>query len=428
MQAVILAGGKGTRLNAKTKKIPKPMIKIGFLPVLEHQINLLKRYGIKDIFILTGYLSEVIENHFENKKFPGIKITCLKSDENIGPADRVKSAENYLTDDFLVFYGDVMLDMDLKKLLDFHKSKNGIATLTIHPNDHPYDSDLVEIDNNQQIVAFHSKPHQPGKYLRNLDNACVYIFSKKIFKYLKPQKNTILDFGKHIFPKIYKKEKLFGYNTPEYIKDMGTPERLKQVTKDYLSGKIKRLNIKNKRRAIFLDRDGVINYDPDNLSDINDFKLLSGAAKATKLINSSEYLSILVTNQPMVAKGFITFKDLEQIHKKMETLLGEKGAKLDGIYFCPHHPEKNFPGVPKLRIKCDCRKPKPGMIFRARKDYNIDLKKSWIIGDSQRDIEAGINAGIKTILVKKNQRKFEECQIKTKRTNNIYSAVRYVLK
>ncbi|MCG2809636.1 MAG: D,D-heptose 1,7-bisphosphate phosphatase, partial [Candidatus Portnoybacteria bacterium] len=114
----------------------------------------------------------------------------------------------------------------------------GVCTLTLQPSDYPYDNDLVEIDNNQKIIAFHPKPHQSNKYFKNFNNACVYIMSPKIFKHLKPQKNTGLDFGKHIFPKIYKKEKLFGYNTPEYIKDMGTPERLRQIKKDYLEDKI----------------------------------------------------------------------------------------------------------------------------------------------------------------------------------------------
>ena len=151
--------------------------------------------------------------------------------------------------------------------------------------------------------------------------------SPKILKYLKPKKDTELDFGKHIFPKIITQETLLGYHTPEYIKDIGTPERLKQVNKDYLSGKIKRFNSENKRKAIFLDRDGVINYDPNDLSKIDDFKLLPNVTKAIKLINSSDYLAIVVTNQPVIAKGLISFEGLNQIHKKMETLLGQEGVR-----------------------------------------------------------------------------------------------------
>jgi len=428
MKAVILAAGRGNRLNQKTKKIPKPMLIIGGYSVLEHQINFLKKNGIREIIIIVGYLSHVIKNYFKDGKNFGVNITYFDLDKPLGTAGHLKLAENELTDNFIVLYGDIMLDIDIEKFIKFHKNKNSNCTLVIHPNDHPHDSDLLEIDDNHRIIAFHSKPHLKDKYLMNLNNACVYIMSPKILKYIKSEKEVELDFGKHIFPKIFKKEKLFGYNTPEYIKDMGTPERLKQVTKDYLNNKIQRLNSKNKRKAIFLDRDGTINYDTDNLSNIDDFKFLPKIAQAIKLINSSEYLLCVVTNQPVLARGLLSFKDLDKIHKKMDTLLGQQGAKIDKLYFCPHHPEKEFPGVPELRIKCNCRKPKPGMILKAAKELNIDLTNSWIIGDSWRDIEAGRNAKINTILIKRNQQKFEKCQFRTKKTNDLYSAVKLILK
>lgn len=417
IQAIILAGGKGERLGKLTENIPKPMVKIGKISILEHQINLLKRYGIKEILVLTGHLSEIIENFLAEKDF-GIKIRCLKSDPEIGNADRLKLAEKHLLEDFLVLYGDIMLDMDLERLINFHREKKSFCTLTLHPNDYPHDSDLVEIDENKKIICFHTKPHPPEKYLKNLDNTCVYVISPKIFKYIKSKKGQLLDFGKHIFPKLIKREKFFGYNTPEYIKDMGTPERLKQINKDYLNGKIKRLNIKNKRKAIFLDRDGVISFDPGHLRNINKFQLLPNSAKAIKLINSSEYLVIVITNQAAIARKLLNKKNLEEIHKKMETLLGRVGAKLDQTYYCPHHPEDN----------CQCRKPKIGMLKKAEKEFNIDLSKSWIIGDAETDIVTGKNAGLKTILVKKNQEKFRECRLKTKKAKDLYSAVKLILK
>ncbi len=428
MKAIIIAGGRGSRLGKITEKIPKPMIKIGKLTILEHQINLLKRSGIKEIIILAGYLSEIIENFLKRRSF-GVKIKCLKSNPEIGNADRLKLAEKKLSGDFLVLYGDTMLDMDLKRLSEFHKNKKSFCTLVIHPNDHPYDSDLAEIDDNQRIIAFHPKPRPENKYFNNLVNAGVYVMSSGIFRYIKSKKGVELDLGKNIFPKLFKKEKIFGYNTPEYIKDMGTPERLEQVRKDCTSGKIKKLNMKNKKAAIFLDRDGTINYDPGNLSDIKGFRLLPQTAEAIKLINSSGYLAIVVSNQPMVAKGLLEIKDVKEIHKKMETLLGMEGAKLDAVYFCPHHPDKGYPKEnPEYTIQCDCRKPQIGMLKKAQKDFNIDLSKSCIIGDSERDIIAGKNAGIKTILIRKNQEKLEKCRVETKRAENLYSAVKLILK
>lgn len=399
MKAVILAGGKGTRLGGLAKEIPKPMARIGSMPLLKHQIELLNKYGIKEIIILTGYLSEVIENYFKDGKDFGVNITYFKEEKPLGTTGGLKEIEDRLTEDFLVLYGDVMVDLNLKRLIRFHKSKKSACTLVLHPNDHPYDSDLVEVDKNQRVIAFHSKPHDENKYYRNLVNAALYIMPPQILKYI--EKGVKADFGKDIFPKIIDKENLYGYNTAEYLKDIGTPERLEVVNKDYSTGKIKRFNNENKRKAIFIDRDGVINEEVGLLHKIEDFRLFPNADEAVKKINDSEFLAIIITNQPVVARNLCSIEQLEEIHKKMETLLGKKNAKLDAIYYCPHHPDKGYPEEnPKYKIECDCRKPKIGLIKKADNDFNIDLKNSFFIGDSSRDILCGKNAGMTTIGVK----------------------------
>lgn len=390
MKAVILAGGFGARLKEKTKNIPKPMLKIGGLPILERQINLLKKHGIKEIVILTHYLSEVIEEYFNDGKSFGVKINYFKEKEPLGTAGGLKEIANKLKRDFILLYGDIMLDMDITRLVGFHRKKKGACSLVLHPNDHPQDSDLVEIDDNQKIIAFHSKPHPENKYFHNLVNAGLYVMSPKILNYIK--KGMKADFGKDIFPKIIKKDRLYGYTTAEYLKDVGTPSRLSEIRKDYLSRKISRLNRENKRKAIFIDRDGVINRHIEQLCKVEDFHLLGGTAKAVKKINSSKFLAIVITNQPMVAMGLCSLEKLGQIHNKMETLLGKKGAKLDGIYFCPHHPDYGE--------RCNCRKPKIGLVKLAQKDFNIDLKHSYFVGDSWRDILCGNNAGVTTIGVR----------------------------
>lgn len=400
MQLVIIAGGKGTRLGLKD--IPKPMVKIGEKPLLEHQIELAKKYGINEVFILSGHLANVIEEYFGDGSNFGVKIHHIVEPYPLGTAGSLKLLEGQLNDRFLVFYGDVVMDFDIKSFIEFDKQYDSIGTAIIHPNDHPYDSDLLEIDNNNRVVKVLPKPHKEGEYYQNLVNAAVYIFSSKIFKYI--EDGISQDFGKHILPKIVEVgETLIGYKTPEYIKDMGTADRFEAVKNDFLTGKVARLNKQNKRPCIFLDRDGVINRDMDSMPLCKDFELLDGVAEAIKAINKSDYLSVVVTNQPMIAKGFVSFEEVENTHKKMETLLGEQHAYLNGIYYCPHHPEKGFEGeVPELKIECECRKPKAGMIFKAAEELNIDLNNSWMIGDSKRDIEAGKNAGCKTISIKEN--------------------------
>ena len=157
-------------------------------------------------------------------------------------------------------------------------------------------------------------------------------------------------------------------------------------------------------KAIFLDRDGVINKHLGFLRKSEEFELIPGVAEAIKTVNESGYLAIVVTNQPVIARGECTWEELQQIHDKMETLLGKEGAFLDGIYICPHHKDKGFEGErPEYKFDCSCRKPKPGLLLQAAQDFNIDLSQSYMIGDSSTDIAAGQNAACKeSILIETN--------------------------
>lgn len=396
MKAVILAGGKGTRLQHLTAEIPKPMVPISGKPIVERQIELLQAHNITDITLITNHLSAVLEDYLQDGSKWKVNIKYFVEPMPLGTVGGIKAIEKDLQEDFIVLYGDVMLDMDIDRLIKFHQQKKSDATIVVHPNDHPYDSDLVEMDRNDKIIAFHSKPHADNFFYTNMVNAGMYVFTPKIFDFLEANKKA--DFGKNIFPAIYDKLQMFGYNTPEYIKDMGTLDRLEKVTKDLESGKINRLNLKNKRAAIFLDRDGVLNKKNDYIYKPEQFHLFDNTAAAVKTINKSEYLAVVVTNQPVIARGMCTEEELRNVHKKMETQLGNERAKLDGIYYCPHHPDKGFEReIIELKINCDCRKPRPGMLLQAEEFFNIDLPKSFLIGDSWRDIEAGRTAGVTTI-------------------------------
>ena len=193
---------------------------------------------------------------------------------------------------------------------------------------------------------------------------------------------------------------MFCYDSPEYVKDMGTPERYESVCRDFRKGRVEAKNLSNRQRAVFLDRDGTINKYVGFLRNIDDFELLPGAAEAIGRINASGYLAIVITNQPVIARGEVTTEQLEEIHNKMETLLGQQGAYLDAIYYCPHHPHKGYAGeVAALKIDCTCRKPKPGLLLKAAEDFNIDLSQSWMVGDSENDVLAGQAAGCHTALI-----------------------------
>ncbi len=399
MKTVILAGGKGTRMGELSKTIPKPMLKIGNKPVLQHQVELLQFYGFHEIIIMVNHLRDTIIEYFGDGSAFGVKISYYVEEQPLGTVGGIKEIENQLTNDFLVLYGDVMINMHLKYFVDFHKKNNSDCTIVLHPNDHPFDSDLVELNNQNRITAFHPKPHEKGHYYRNLVNAGAYIFSQKIFNYI--EKGRKADFGRDIFPAIYKKIRMFGYNTSEYLKDMGTIQRLQQVINDYNSGRIDKSNYQYPQKAVFLDRDGVINHEISFIHRHEDMKLYDFTPRSVKKINRSDYLAIAITNQSVVARNLCTIEELQVIHNKMETDLGAEGAKLDAIYFCPHHPDKGYPEEnPVFKVECECRKPKPGMLLQAANDYHIDLAKSFMIGDSRRDIEAGKRAGCTTIGVR----------------------------
>jgi len=438
MKALILAGGKGTRLGKLTQNIPKPLIKIQRKPLLEYQIELLYKYGLKDITILINNLGKKIINHFKNGDRWGVNITYYEEDYPLGTAGGIRKLEGTLTGDFLVVYGDLLINIDLDRFIKQHERnkrfrKMCVGTLMVHPNDHPYDSDLVEVREKGIISKFISKPHAENLVYQNLVNAAVCILSPEICRYIPPGRAS--DFGAEVFPAVVRSGKhfLFAYNTPEYIKDMGTPQRLRQVVNDVKNGKYATAALNLPKPAIFLDRDGVINEEVDQLHLLEDFKLIKNAAEAIREINLQGYYAIVISNQPMISKGLCSYDEVMEIHKKMETDLGKLGAKLDGIYFCPHHPEKGFPGEnQRYKIRCRCRKPGTGLLRKAAKDLNIDLKNSYYIGDSTTDAltarKAKINfVGVRTGYACKDGKYdviFEPGSIKS----DIKSAVRYILR
>ncbi len=398
MKAVIIAGGKGRRMGKLSGEIPKSMIFFAGKPIIQHQIELLARYGIIDATVITCHLSKAIEDFLGDGSRFGVKISYYREERSLGTTGGLKEIEGQLTEEFLVIYGDVMLDMDFSRLIAFHRGHGGAATLVVHPNDHPLDSDLVEIVGDGRIVVFHPKPHEENHFYHNMVSAGVYVLSPQILAHI--PRGVKSDFGRRIFPSIVTQEELYGYNTPEYVKDIGTPERTKEVRSDVENGKVARLNLVNERPAIFLDRDGVINRSTGLLKRAEDFELLPGVAEAVCAINRSEYLAVVITNQPVIARNLCTLEGLDEIHKKMETLLGRAGAKFDAIKFCPHHPDRGYPGEnPVYKIDCDCRKPKPGMVFEAAEEFHIDLTRSFLIGDAERDIICGKNAGVRTVVL-----------------------------
>lgn len=395
-----MAGGKGTRLKSLTNdEIPKPMVMVAGKPILLWQVETLKSNGVDEIIMITGHLGEKIREYFgDGSKFE-IPISYYQETEPLGTAGALALIQDRLQDTFVLAFGDVIFDIDVVRMLEFHREKKSKLTLFVHPNSHPYDSDLVLTDADKALTGFLRKNEPRDESYKNLVNAGFYIVDREMCKEI-PQ-GTKTDLEKNLIAEhITSRKDIYAYRSGEYIKDAGTPERIADVEKDIENGIVRAKNLNNKQKAIFLDRDGTINVYKGLLCKKEDMELESRVSEAIRLINRSEYLVFVVTNQPVVARNMCSIEDVGNIHDRMETLLGEDGAYLDDIEFCPHHPDKGYPEEnPVYKIMCECRKPKTGMIDRLALRYNIDLKKSWMIGDSTMDIQTGINAGLHTALV-----------------------------
>jgi len=392
-----MAGGKGTRVLSIASDIPKPMIPVCGKPILEHQIEVLKRNGLTDITIVVGHIGNYIKNHFGDGKRFGCDIAYFTETEPLGTAGALYKIES-LTRDFVLLNGDTVFDIDFSRMMNFHKEKKAHVSIAVHPNNHPYDSALIISDNNNQVTGWINK-EDGRKWYKNQVNAGVHILSSDFLKSC-PQSREKIDLDRDMLKPMISNGKIFAYPTPEYIKDMGTPERYAQVASDIEKGIVQRKNLKMKQKAVFIDRDGTINVFNDFITDPEDFELVDGAAEAVKIINDLGYLAIVITNQPVIARGEVDFQTLDLIHMKMETDLGRQGAYIDDLFYCPHHPDSGFAGERlEYKIDCDCRKPKPGMILKAAEKYNIDLAQSYMVGDDKRDVQAGINAGCKPVFL-----------------------------
>lgn len=406
MKTVIMAGGRGTRISSVASDIPKPMIKIHGKPVLEHELESLRRQGFTDIIMTVGHLGHIIMDYFGDgtKCSPvtgepfGVRISYYFEQEPLGNAGALFRIREQLTEDFLLLNADAVFDVDFNRFVAYHKKMGGLVTLFTHPNNHPYDSGLIVADDSGAVQAWLAKEDPRPGYYRNRVNAGLHVVSPKILdtEITTPK----VDLDRQLLKPLAGTGNMFVYDSPEYVKDMGTPERYEAVCRDFDAGKVQARNLSRKQKAVFLDRDGTLNRYVGFLRTPEELELLPGVAEAVKAINASGYLAVLVTNQPVIARGEVTYDGLREIHNKLETLLGAEGAFLDAIYFCPHHPHKGYEGeIPELKFDCSCRKPKPGMLLQASEELNIDLQASWMVGDSENDILAGNAAGCRTCLV-----------------------------
>lgn len=416
MKTIIMAGGRGTRIADLFPDIPKPLIPISdgvsIKPVLQWEIESLASQGFSDIVLTVSHMADQICSYFGDGTAFGVNIEYFVENAPLGNAGALFKIANKLGEEpFLLLNADAVFDVDFKRMVKYHKEKSADVTLFTHPNSHPYDSGLIVAGSDGVVESWLAKEDSRPLFYKNRVNAGLHVINPSILKSSDIDVNCIglkdgegkivkVDLDRQLLKPLCKTGRMYAYDSPEYVKDMGTPERYESVCKDFKNGIVRNKNLSKQQKAVFLDRDGTINKYVGFLRNIDQFELLPGVPEAIKRINSSGYLCIVVTNQPVIARGELTITELEMIHNKMETLLGAEGAYIDGIYYCPHHPHKGYEGeVRELKIDCSCRKPKPGMLMKASIDYNIDLTASWMIGDGENDIKCGNSAGCRTALI-----------------------------
>jgi len=374
-QAVILAGGKGTRLRPITDSIPKPMIKFHNKPFLEYLILQLKEQGLKKILILLGYLPHVIQNYFEDGSALDVEIDYSVTDAENDTGMRLYLAKEKIEPFFIMLYCDNYLPVNFSKMWHAYLNSNTIGQLTVYNNKDNYTKNNLSI-NNQNIIKIYDKSRTQN-ILSGVDIGYA-IFSKEVFNYL-PNKNV--NFEAEVYPALTKINKLSSYRTDHRYYSVSNHERL-HLTKQFL------LNKKN----IFLDRDGVLNVKQpkaEYVTNWSKFKWIDGAKEALSILNELNYQIFIITNQAGIARGIMTNNDLDNIHNNMKKDFSLLGIEIVAIYHCPHG----------WHDGCDCRKPKPGMLYQAQREFHFDLTKSVLIGDDDRDIQAGESAGCKTYLV-----------------------------
>lgn len=374
-QAVILAGGVGTRLRPLTYTTPKPMVLVNNRPYLEYLIELLKLNGISEIVLLLGYLYEKIVDHFSDGSDFGIKIKYSIGDVSFETGKRIKDAENLIKDHFLLMYCDNYWPLDLERLMEFHNRNQTAATVTVYTNKDGITRNNIYVDERGYVVKY-----DKSRTDKNLNGVEIgfFIINKEVMG-LMPGNN--FSFEKEILPQLIEKRQLSGYLTDHRYYSIGSPERL------LLTGKFLQ-----PKKVIFLDRDGVINKKTPKAEYVkswDEFEFLPGSINAMKLLSQHGYKIFIITNQAGIARGAMTEKDLKAIHSNLERELEKENVKTEGIYYCPHG----------WNDGCECRKPKPGMLLQAAREHDLDLSKALFIGDDERDLQAGNAAGCRTLLV-----------------------------
>lgn len=393
VHAVLVAGGKASRMGQLAEARPKALLPFGRTSLLSVHLQALRTHGVRKVTVIAGRLSDVIGTELQAFTPSGMAVDLIVEPFPAGSGGCLRYLPP-VKGPILVVFADIMAWMDYTALVEHHRVKAAQVTVVVHPNDHPADSDLVETTPEGWLRAVRRRPRPVFALFRNLAVAGIFV--------LEPE--TLLQIprtGSHDFvhdlltPSVESGGRVLAYRTSEYLRDCGTPERYSRVLDDFQSGRVHAQYRTTLRPALFIDRDGTLNRHIGYINKPDQVELLPGVAGAIRRLNQSGTLAIVITNQPVVARGECSIAELDRIHARLELLLGNEGAFLDAIYACPHHPDGGFEGeVPELKMPCNCRKPEPGLVHRAARELPVDVGRCAVVGDSERDVELAKRLGL----------------------------------
>jgi len=376
-QAVILAGGKGSRLGEKSKNCPKPLQEINGEPFLDYLIWNLKRYGIKKIILSVGYLGDQIISRYKNGYKFGVEIIYIKETKPLGTGGALFLCKEKLDEHFFLINGDTIFDINYHELgyKLLNKQATGVLGVNFSQNANRYGSVTIKKD---LVLSFEEKSFKKNCYI----NGGVLAFRKNIFDFL--DKET-LSLEIDVLPKLVSRGLLQAVKFNNFFIDIGIPETLNDAQK--LLPKWKNKGV------ILLDRDGVLNIDYGYVCTRKRFKFVEGAVNSIKLFNRLGLLVIVITNQSGIGRGFFNEEKFNKFMEWINNELKSQGAHLDDWFYCPHHP---IEAKGKYKKDCDCRKPKSGLIKSAIKTWKFDKEKAILIGDKESDLNAAKNLNIKS--------------------------------
>jgi histidinol-phosphate phosphatase family protein len=368
-QAVILAGGRGTRMQPITNHLPKPMVPVCGRPFLEYQIEQLADQGIEHILLLLGYLPEAVQRHFGNGRDWGVQIDYRVTDPDQLTSSRIADARHLLDPCFLLLYCDNYWPMQMERLWRRFCEARKPAMVTVYSNGDNYSRGCVAIDENHDVRAFDRTRIAPG--LREVEISYAIITDACLE--LLPEGDCL--FEEAIYTPLARQGRLAAYVSDHRYYSIGSLNRLPDTESFF-----------RRQPTILLDRDGVLNRKPPRahyVRDWEDWQWIPGARQALRILRQAGYRTVIVSNQAGIGRGLMTEDDLRAVHDRMRREVTQTGGSIDAIYYCPHDWDAG----------CTCRKPKSGLLYQAQKELHLDLTLTPFVGDDDRDAVAAATAG-----------------------------------